>query len=163
MNVHHVDACASKGRRVIDFLYRCFHCALSKITSFLDEKLSFYLTSLQLFGQTQVMNASHRNLFCYAVFDRRKQEATRLGLHWPLRGGTRRVGRLLGRTCGRRRFILVLFVCVSACVCVCVSLSVSLSEKGTKSGETLVEARSDTDGLIVRCIWRNGRKTNRTI
>ena len=54
------------------------------------------------------MNASQRNLFCYGVVtarrsgargdhisvsDRRKQEATRLGLYWPLRGGTRRVGR----------------------------------------------------------------------
>ena len=28
-----------------------------------------------------------------SVSDRRKQEATRLGLQWPLRGGTRRVGR----------------------------------------------------------------------
>ena len=47
-------------------------------------------------------------------------------------------------------------------MCVCVS-AVCLSEKGTKSGETLLEARSDTDGQIVRCICRKGRKTNRTI
>ena len=32
-----------------------------------------------------------------------------------------------------------------------------------KSGETLVEARSDTDVQIVRYTWVLGRKTNRTI
>ena len=32
-----------------------------------------------------------------------------------------------------------------------------------KPGETLVEARSDTDVQIVRLIWIKGRKTNRTI
>ena len=32
-----------------------------------------------------------------------------------------------------------------------------------KPGETLVEARSDTDVQIVRLIWAKGRKTNRTI
>ena len=32
-----------------------------------------------------------------------------------------------------------------------------------KSGETLMEARSDTDVQIVRLTWVQGRKTNRTI
>ena len=37
------------------------------------------------------------------------------------------------------------------------------SPRTVKSGETLVDARGDTDVQIVRYIWVQGRKTNRTI
>ena len=56
-----------------------------------------------------------------------------------------------------------LSVCVCG-VCLCSFASAPLAdgehmlEKGTKSVETLVEARSDTDGQIVRCLWEKGAK-----
>ena len=37
------------------------------------------------------------------------------------------------------------------------------SPRTVKSGETLVDARGDTDVQIVRYTWVQGRKTNRTI
>ena len=37
------------------------------------------------------------------------------------------------------------------------------SPRTVKSGETLVDARGDTDVQIVRYIWVQGRKTNRTL
>ena len=40
---------------------------------------------------------------------------------------------------------------------------VKLCLRTLKSGETLMEARSDTDVQIVRHTWVSGRKTNRTI
>ena len=64
-----------------------------------------------------------------------------------------------------KKFIFVFFVCVSACVCVCVCvcLLVCLCVWSQSLGETPVEVRGDTDGQIVRCTWRKGRRTDRTI
>ena len=80
--------------------------------------------------------------------------------------------------------VICLCVCASACLCVCVRSKRNESEclaatdrdldcwdlkdgactpRTVKSGETLVDARGDTDVQIVRYIWLQGRKTNRTI